>query len=335
MSPTPAVAAVDCGTNSTRLLVADGDGRQLERLMTITRLGQGVDETATLSAEAIDRTVATLRRYREVMDSHGVGAVRMTATSAARDASNREELFAAASDAIGVEPELLGGEEEAELSFAGATAELDAADGPWLVADIGGGSTELAAGPVSPTGAGRLRPEAAVSIDVGCVRVTERFLRHDPPLPEELAAARSHVAGLLDSATAGLPRLRGATVLVGLAGTVSAAAHLDLRLPAYDRRAVHHHRLAARTVSDLLTELAGVPVTVRRDRPGMEKERCDVIVGGLVVLDGLLSHFGMRDCLVSESDILDGLVMSLLAGRDPGAQGGPRGPQPTSGRAPR
>lgn len=332
MSPSFAVAAVDCGTNSTRLLVADSDGRQLERLMTITRLGQGVDATATLAADAVDRTVATLRRYREVMDRYGVGAVRMTATSAARDALNREAFFAAAADTVGVEPELLGGDEEAALSFAGATAELDPAGGPWLVADIGGGSTELARGPLSPSGPDRLRPEAVTSIDIGCVRVTERFLRHDPPLPEELVAARGHVAGLLGSATDRLPLLAGAGSLVGLAGTVSAAAHLDLRLPSYDRHAVHHHRLPAQSVAALLDELAAVPVAARRDRPGMEAERADVIVGGLVVLDGLLAHFGVQDCLVSESDILDGLVMSLLARRDSGLRGEPPA---APGRTPR
>jgi exopolyphosphatase/guanosine-5'-triphosphate,3'-diphosphate pyrophosphatase len=289
--------------------------------MTITRLGQGVDASSTLSDDAIGRTVATLRRYRGVMDSHGVELVRMTATSAARDALNRDVFFAAATDAVGVEPELLGGEEEAALSFAGATAELDPTGGPWLVADIGGGSTELALGPISPAGGDRLRPEVVTSIDIGCVRVTERFLHHDPPLPEELAAAREHVAEMFGSAADRCRRSSGEATLIGLAGTVSAAAHLDLRLASYDRHAVHHHRLSAGTVSGLLAELAGIPGVARRDRPGMEAERADVIVGGLVVLDGLISQFGMQECLVSESDILDGLVMSLLARRGSATRG--------------
>ncbi len=312
MTTSGAVAAVDCGTNSTRLLVSDRDGRQLERRMTITRLGQGVDATHVLAEDAVGRTVTVLRDYRAVMDRHQVGAVRMTATSAARDARNRELFFDAAREAVGVDAELLSGDQEATLSFAGATAELDAASGPWLVADIGGGSTELARGPEAPDGPGRLRPTVARSLDVGCVRVTERFLRHDPPHPDEVAAARRHVAELLEATTADLPGLTAAGTLVGLAGTVSASARLDLRLAEYDRDAVHHHRLTAPAVGGLLDELGGMPLAARRQRPGMEVERADVIVGGLVVLDGLLRHFGMGECLVSESDILDGMVMSLL-----------------------
>ncbi|MDA8062876.1 MAG: Ppx/GppA phosphatase family protein [Actinomycetota bacterium] len=320
MTSPPAVAAVDCGTNSTRLLVSDGDGRQLERIMTITRLGQGVDRSRALAPDAIARTVETLRRYREVMDRYGVGVVRMTATSAARDAINRDVFFSAAAEAVGADPELLGGDEEAALSFVGATAELDPGDGPWLVADIGGGSTELAVGPVGHEGPARLRPEASASLDVGCVRVTERFLLHDPPLESELAEASGYVAAALAAATAASPALAGAARLVGLAGTVSAAAHLDLRLPHYDRHAVHHHRLGAEKVAELVSELASVPVEQRRLRPGMEPERADVIVGGLVVLDTLLSRLGVHECLVSESDILDGLVMSLLAAPAPAAR---------------
>ncbi len=308
-----AVAAVDCGTNSTRLLVADGSGRQLERLMTITRLGQDVDATHRLAEEAVARTVDVLRRYREVMERFGVEAVRMTATSAARDATNRDAFFAAARDAVGVDAQLLTGDEEAALSFAGATAELDVADGPWLVADIGGGSTELASGPRAVDGPGRLQPAAARSIDVGCVRVTERFLRHDPPLSTEVQAARAYVDAMLERTTAALPGLRSADTLVGLAGTVSATARLDLRLPAYDRDVVHHHRLSAPVVAALLGEMATLEVAGRRRRPGMEEERADVIVGGLIVLDALLRHFELAECLVSESDILDGMVMSLLS----------------------
>jgi len=307
------VAAIDCGTHSTRLLVAAADGTTLARRMTITGFGAGVDRTRRLDPAAMERTVSVLRAYRREMEHHCVGAVRMTATSAARDASNRDEFFAAARDVLGVEPELLSGEEEGRLSFAGATAELPSDEGPWLVADIGGGSTELACGPVATRGSGRLEPFAVRSLDVGCVRVSERFLVHDPPLPAELDRARSHVGGLLARASAEEPALGRGRGLVGLAGTVAAAAALSLRLAAYDRSQVHHHRLAASTVADLLAELAGLDARARRDRPGMEEGRVGVIVGGLVVLDSLLSHFGIEDCLVSESDILDGLVMTLLA----------------------
>src|SRR3954471_8538652 len=180
------VAAIDCGTNSTRLLVTEAvDRPPLTRLMRITRLGQGVDATGRLAPEAIERTVDVLQEYRSTMDQLGVERVRMTATSAARDAANREDFFAAAEEAVGVRPELLGGQEEGRLSFAGATAELDPSDGPFLVVDIGGGSTEFAAG------AAGADPEGVVSVDIGCVRITEKYLLHDPPQPEELSQAIS------------------------------------------------------------------------------------------------------------------------------------------------
>jgi exopolyphosphatase/guanosine-5'-triphosphate,3'-diphosphate pyrophosphatase len=305
-----AVAAIDCGTNSTRLLVAGPDGATLERLMTITRLGAGVDRTHALAPDAIRRTVDVLHHYRSVMDRLGVTRVRMTATSAARDAANRDEFFAAARGAVGVDPELLGGDEEGRLSFAGATAELDLSTGPWLVADIGGGSTELAVGP--RPGADRLQPEAVRSVDMGCVRVTERFVAHDPPLPAEIAAARAFVRDQLDEAVAQRPGFARAALVVGLAGTVAAAAALDQRLEGYDRARVHHYRLAAGTVGALLGELSVLDADGRRRRPGMEAAREGVIVGGLIVLDELLTRFGVSECLTSESDILDGLVRTLL-----------------------
>src|SRR5436305_4336219 len=181
------VAAIDCGTNSTRLLVSEGGTRTVERLMRITRLGQGVDATGALAPDAVRRTLDVLREFRQVMDIVGVERVRMTATSAARDAANREDFFAAANAAIGVRPELLTGQEEGRLSFAGATAELDPADGPFLVVDIGGGSTEFAAGDAGA------EPDGVVSVDIGCVRITEKYFEHDPPRPEELSAAISVV----------------------------------------------------------------------------------------------------------------------------------------------
>ena len=308
-----AVAAVDCGTNSTRLLVADAAGRPLERLMRITRLGRGVDRARRLDAEAIARTVSVLAEYRAVMDRHGVGPVRMTATSAARDAANREEFFAAATSAVGVRPELLGGEEEGSLSFAGATADLPA--GPrYLVADIGGGSTELAVGPAAGRwDGGRPVPAAVRSLDVGCVRLTERFLHHDPPAREELQAATDEVEGLLRAASAQQPEFAGADRVVGLAGTVAALAALDQGLEAYDRGRLHHYELSRRSVEELLESLGSEPAEARRRRPGMESARADVIVGGAVVLAALLRHFALDGCLTSEADILDGLVMSLLA----------------------
>jgi exopolyphosphatase/guanosine-5'-triphosphate,3'-diphosphate pyrophosphatase len=310
-----AVAAVDCGTNSTRLLVADPDGRTLERLMTITRFGQGVDRTHVLAPEAVVRTVDVLRRYRTVMDRHGVGRVRMTATSAARDATNRDDFFGPAREVIGVEAELLGGDEEGRLSYAGATAELDPSTGPWLVADIGGGSTELAVGGSDRLAAedAPLGPSAVRSLDMGCVRITERFLLHDPPTRPEMGAARAWVDTEVEKAITDQPAFLGAAVLVGLAGTVAAAASLDQRLERYDRDALHHYPLATSRVRSLLVELAGETAAGRRRRPGMEAQRADVIVGGLIVLDALLTRFGFSECLTSEADILDGLVRALIA----------------------
>ena len=308
------MAAIDCGTNSTRLLVAGPDGATLERLMTITGLGAGVDRTQTLAPEAVGRTVEVLRHYRAVMDRLGVGRVRMTATSAARDATNRTEFFAAARDAVGAEPELLDGEEEGRLAFLGATAELDPRTGPWLVVDIGGGSTELAVGPAPGD---LLAPTAVRSLDMGCVRVTERFLAHDPPQAAEIDAARRFVRDQIRAALVDEPRLAAAAQVIGLAGTVAAAAALDQRLPRYDRSRVHHHHLAASTITRLVAELVVLDTAGRRRRPGMEEGRAGVIVGGLIVLDELLAGLGVTDCLTSESDILDGLVRTLLDSGSP------------------
>jgi len=297
------VAAIDCGTNSTRLLVARPDGQNLltlERLMRITRLGQGVDRRRALAPEAIERTVTILEEYRQVMDSFDVERVRMTATSAARDAGNREDFFAAAEQAIGVRPELLDGIEEGRLSFEGATRELDPDEGPFLVVDIGGGSTEFAV-------AG-----AAMSVDVGCVRLTERFLHGDPPRPEELSQALSVVHDYLDDVEREIPAVNEAARLVGLAGTVTTIAAIEMGLPGYDRDRIHHFRLTRAAAEDVFRTLATEKRADRIHNPGLEEARADVIVGGCCVLVGVMRHFGFETCLVSEADILDGLALSLL-----------------------
>lgn len=296
------LAAIDCGTNSTRLLVADAGGATLARLMRITRLGQGVDGTGRLAPEAIERTVAVLTEYRTVLDRLGVDRVRITATSAARDAANREDFFAAAEAVVGARPELLGGAEEARLSFLGATAELDPAGGPFLVVDIGGGSTEFAVGTTEPDG--------VVSVDIGCVRITEKFLHSDPPAPEELSAALTVVRDYLDDVVREVPAAAEAGRLVGLAGTVAAVASVELGID-YDRDRIHHFRLTREAVEDVFRTLATETRAQRVHNPGLERERADVIVGGVVVLAAVMRYFGFADCLVSESDILDGLVLSL------------------------
>jgi exopolyphosphatase/guanosine-5'-triphosphate,3'-diphosphate pyrophosphatase len=262
--------------------------------------------------------VAVLRQYREVMDRHGVIGARATATSAARDAANRDELFAAAEQALGIPVELLSGDAEGRLSFAGATDELDPAGGPYLVVDIGGGSTELVTGRVpgraggTGNGANRTREIVVASLDVGCVRVTERFLHHDPPLAGELAAAVGAVHAGLDAATATYPALAQAAELVGLAGTVTTLSAIDQSLTTYSRDRIHGSVLGQRRVEELLGTLAGESRDDRVRRAGLEEARADVIVGGTVVLATVMRHLDFEWCLVSEADILDGLIRSQL-----------------------
>jgi exopolyphosphatase/guanosine-5'-triphosphate,3'-diphosphate pyrophosphatase len=303
------LGAVDIGTNSTRLLVADvsGSGRTatlepVERLMQITRLGQGVDAARALHPDAIARTVAALRDFGEVAEKLGVERMRATATSAARDASNREEFFDAAADVLGVRPELIPGEEEARLSFMGATAELTEPS-PYLVVDIGGGSTEFVVGVEEPA--------AAISIDVGCVRVTEQFLHSDPPTPEELSGAVSVVRDHLADVEREIPGVREAKTMVGLAGTITTVAAVEQGLAEYDRDAIHHFRLTRAAVEDVFRTLALESLEQRRHNPGLEPGRVDVIVGGTVVLASILRAFDIDELLVSEADILDGIVRSL------------------------
>jgi exopolyphosphatase/guanosine-5'-triphosphate,3'-diphosphate pyrophosphatase len=310
------VGAVDIGTNSVRLLVADvvaddhapDDPRRaevvpVERLMRITRLGQGVNETRTLHPDAIARTVAVLREYREVTDRLGVARLRATATSAARDSANRDEFFAAVHDALGVTPDLLSGEEEAALSFLGATATLDA-PAPYLVVDIGGGSTEFVLGTDAPVG--------LVSLDMGCVRITEQFLHSDPPAPEELSNAVAWVRDLVADVPRVIPGARDAATLVGLAGTVTTVAAVELGLAEYDAEKIHGFRLTRAAVEDVFRTFATETAAQRATNPGLEPGRVDVIVGGVAVLAGILRTLDVDEVLVSESDILDGLARSLL-----------------------
>ncbi len=307
------VAAVDCGTNSTRLLVArrafDGCLETLDRRMHITRLGQDVDRTGRLAPEAIARTVAVLAEYRGVLEALGATSVRATATSAARDASNRDDFFGPAAEALGAPLELLPGEEEGRLSFAGATADLPPAPGGVFVFDLGGGSTELIWG--SLTAVGDPVVHGVRSLDVGCVRVTERYLAGDPPTSAELAAARRELDVQLRGALDELGVVDVARV-VGLAGTVSALASIAQGLAHYDRDRVHHHVLDIATVDELTDRLAALPIAARRQVVGLEAGRVEVIVGGCLVLQAVLHAIGAREVIHSEADILDGLAASLL-----------------------
>lgn len=296
------VASIDCGTNSTRLLVVR-NGETIDRRMVITRLGAGVDRTGRLDDDAVERTLRVLRDYRAAMDGHGVERVRIAATSAARDAANRDAFFDSAAHVVGVRPELLGGEEEARLSFAGAVAELDAEDGPFLVVDIGGGSTEFAFGTTMP--------EAVTSVDVGCVRVTEQWIRSDPPAPEELHACVSVTTQHLDDVVREHPQMRDHRTMVGLAGTVSTVAAVEIGLAAYDRSRIHHFTLTRAAAEDVFRTLATERRGDRLHNPGLEEARADVIVGGCCVLVAVMRFFEASSLLVSEADILDGLVASI------------------------
>jgi exopolyphosphatase/guanosine-5'-triphosphate,3'-diphosphate pyrophosphatase len=311
----PRVASIDIGTNSTRLLVGEAgtDGGPLvpvERLMRITRLGEGVDRTGALVPEAVDRTVTVLAEYRDVMDRLGVpaGRVRMSATSASRDASNRDEFFDAAEAVVGVRPELLSGDDEARLSFLGATSDLRPDQGPFLVFDLGGGSTEFVYGTTGPEGS----IEGALSLDVGCVRLSERFLQLDPPAPEDLTAAITFTQTWLDDVLREIPQVAEAKTVVGLAGTVNTVAAVEQGLAVYDRDAIHHFVLTKAAAEDVFRTLATESRADRVHNPGLEEARADVIVGGCCALVAIYRTFALEEILVSEADILDGLALSLL-----------------------
>jgi exopolyphosphatase/guanosine-5'-triphosphate,3'-diphosphate pyrophosphatase len=295
------VGAVDIGTNSVRLLVTDGAGSQLAREMHITRLGQDVDRTGLLSEQAIARTVAVLETYAATMRDLNVQRMRATATSAARDAQNRDVFFSAAARALGSAPECIPGEEEALLSFRGATEGLDLSQGPFLVVDIGGGSTEFVLGSQAP--------EALISVDMGCVRMTERYLHGDPPRPAELDALLSDVREQLQKVRAVMDPGR-ARRMIGLAGTITALALLRTGSKRYDPVLTHHSTLSRDEVEALFEQLARADVGARRAMLA-EPKRAEVIVGGAAVLLGILREFAIEELLVSESDILDGLAASI------------------------
>ncbi|MDX6251264.1 MAG: exopolyphosphatase / guanosine-5-triphosphate,3-diphosphate pyrophosphatase [Kribbellaceae bacterium] len=304
------VAAVDCGTNSIRLLIADyadGELTEVRRQMRIVRLGQGVDSTGAFAPGALTRTFAAADEFAVLVRDAGVSRLRFVATSAARDVSNRDQFFAGISARFGVEPEIISGAEEAALSFAGATEGLAALDipGPYLVADIGGGSTELVLGDAS----GVL---AAESLDMGSVRMTERHLASDPATIEEMAAATKDVDALLDSTSVPLSQARS---LVGVAGTVTTVAAVALGLTEYDPGVIHHARIPADRLLDTTSWLMGSSRAARSEVPAIHPGRVDVIGAGALILQRL--HDRMADSLVydevlvSEHDILDGVALAL------------------------
>ena len=299
-----AIAALDCGTNSTRLLITTHDGKPLVREMTITRLGQGVDADGALREEAIERVLTALRRYKALMNEHEVDRARMACTSAVRDAGNGADFLERASKVVGTPAELLSGDDEAALSFAGATADLDEVSGPLLVVDIGGGSTEL----VLSTETGL----EAVSLQLGCVRLTERCLLSDPPTSDELSEANDAIEHQFSRVASALPSLSKAEppTVIGLAGTVASIVLLEQAMTVYDRDLVHHQVVTLPTVQKWIERLSKEPVAVRRSLPGMEPGRADVLLGGLLVLRRVLGYVGATSLLTSEADILDGLIAS-------------------------
>jgi exopolyphosphatase / guanosine-5'-triphosphate,3'-diphosphate pyrophosphatase len=300
------VAAIDCGTNSVRLLVADvagGGFTDLARRMEIVRLGEGVDRTGRLAAAAIERTRQALAGYAAEIAGLDAARVRLCATSATRDAANSAEFAAMVRGVLGVEPEVITGDEEARLSFAGAVRGLAAAP-PYLVVDIGGGSTEFV------TGAGAVT--AAISVDVGCVRITERHLRADPPTAAQVAAAERDVAAAVDRALAAVPG-RAAATLVGLAGSVTTVTALALGLPRYDARRIHHARVGYADVAKVTADLLASTVAQRRALPVMHPGRADVIAAGALILRTVLERAGKSTVVASEHDILDGIALSMSA----------------------
>jgi exopolyphosphatase / guanosine-5'-triphosphate,3'-diphosphate pyrophosphatase len=360
------VAAIDCGTNSLRLLIADVEpGRaeltDVDRRMEIVRLGQGVDATGRLAREALERTFRVLAEYARAIRDAGTGAVRMVATSATRDASNAGEFVRGVTQILGVAPEVISGDEEAALSFTGATAELgqpELADGeqgsgggpqpPFLVVDIGGGSTEFvlgdgasaggasaggasargasargasaggaSAGGASAGGGSEYAPPgqrlAAASMNIGCVRLTERYLHADPPETAEIQAATADIDAALTEVAVNVPVAR-ARSLVGLAGSVTTVTGIALELPVYDAARIHHARIRASRVHEVTLSLLG---QTREQRAGigvMHPGRVDVIGAGALILDRIMNRFGFAEVVASEHDILDGIAWSIVAG---------------------
>ncbi|MFE1789216.1 exopolyphosphatase [Streptomyces sp. NPDC059525] len=309
------VAGIDCGTNSIRLLVADcdpatGELVELDRRMTIVRLGQGVDKTGRLAPEALERTFAACREYAAVIKELGAERIRFVATSASRDAENREDFVRGVLDILGVEPEVISGDQEAEFSFTGATKELTGTahlERPFLVVDIGGGSTEFVVG--------EEHVEAARSVDVGCVRMTERHLVvdgevTDPPTAEQIAAMHADIEAALDLAAETVP-LERARTLVGLAGSVTTVAAIALDLPEYRSERIHHSRISYEQVREISGRMLTATHAERSAIPVMHPGRVDVIGAGALVLLAIMERTGAAEVVVSEHDILDGIAWSV------------------------
>ena len=299
------VAAIDCGTNSIRLLIADIDGnnfREVVRDMEIVRLGQGVDETGQFHPDAIARTLAAVDKFAAKIAKRGVEKIRFCATSATRDATNRHLFVDGVRDRLGIELEVISGDEEAALSFAGAIKDLDPSNGPFLVVDIGGGSTEFVFGTSTV--------EAARSVNIGCVRMTERHFASDPATAEQIELARTDIQAAIAQAAAVVPITKAKT-LVAVAGTATTVAAAALDLPEYDRYAIHLSRISAQQTHDAATMFATSTREQRLALGYMHPGRVDVIAAGSLVLSEIMKATGASEFVASESDILDGMAFSL------------------------
>jgi exopolyphosphatase / guanosine-5'-triphosphate,3'-diphosphate pyrophosphatase len=297
-------AAVDCGSNSTRLLIGTTDGSDVvSRRETVTGLGRGLVDGGALDPAGIDRTAVALSAFGDEIRAAGVGDdVRAVATAAARRARDGDRFLAAAHDALGVVPVVLSGTDEARLAFAGATSDLDPSTGPIMVVDIGGGSTELVVG--------RDVVEAAVSLPMGSVRYTDEYVEHDPPRPEELSSILSLVELHLEDARREHPAFSEATTVVGVAGTVTTVAAVEIGLLTHDPEAIHHFLLSRAAAEDVFRTLATERFDDRVHNPGLPRERADVIVAGCAVLVGTMRFFGVEEMIVSERDLLDGVLIA-------------------------
>jgi exopolyphosphatase/guanosine-5'-triphosphate,3'-diphosphate pyrophosphatase len=297
------VAAVDCGTNTTRLLISDGT-TDVVRLHRITGLGRGLSGTGVLASDAIGRVEEALSEFGALLEAHGVSRCRAIATSAARDAPNAKDFFDVAERALGHRLELIPGSVEGSLSFAGATSGLDVSRGPFLVVDIGGGSTEFAVGSSELS--------AVLSLDMGSVRFTEMFVEHDPPRPEELSNMLQVIEAHLDDVKRDLPGLAGAATVIAVAGTATTVAAIEIGLQVYDADVINDFELTRAAAEDVFRTLATEPFEARVHNPGLERERADVIVAGSAILVGVMRYLGIESLVVRDHDILDGLVLSQL-----------------------
>jgi len=298
------VAAIDIGTNSTNLRIVSRRNGIVNSRVTVTRLGQDVDQNHSLSEEAMQRVLSCLADYRQVLDTYGSYALRVVASSACRDASNREEFFLRVEKTIGIQPELLSGQDEGRLAYQGCVSNLVLDPVGHLIIDIGGGSTEIMLGTT--------QLDIARSIDVGAVRITERHLRHDPPAPEELLNAIGEVQDLFEDLLREFPEMEQAAQIIGTAGTIVTVAAVEIGQRVFDPAGLHAFHLTRSAIEDVFRTLATESLSDRSHNPGLPRDRADVIVGGCCVLVALMRSLDADEMIVSAYNILDGVCAELL-----------------------